>query len=168
MKRRAWLAVVPIAVFAACGLAAAAGVRVNTTPSVPVGLWHLSKTGEGIFRGDTVEVCVPPWPNVVIGHGNCPFETMPLVKPVGAVAGDVVQVGPLGVAVNGHLVTGPVPPPETFAAPVARVPDGLYQVREGEAWILSDRHPRSFDSRYFGPVCLDRIRAKAAPLLVLP
>lgn len=166
MKRRLWLAVTPVAVFAAFGMAAAVGVRVNATASMPVGLYHVGRT-ETVPRGSLVEVCVPPWPNVMTQRGDCPFDTMPLLKPVAAVEGDTVQIGPAGVAVNGRWVARPVPPEESFVAPVPRMPDGTYRVRIGEVWLLTDHHERSFDSRYFGPVSLDWIRGSATPLLVV-
>jgi type IV secretory pathway protease TraF len=39
-------------------------------------------------------------------------------------------------------------------------------VSPGTIWVASTYHPRSFDSRYFGPIAVADIRARLAPLLV--
>ena len=32
------------------------------------------------------------------------------------------------------------------------IPEGAYEVEPAQFWVLSTYHPRSFDSRYFGPI----------------
>jgi len=44
-------------------------------------------------------------------------------------------------------------------------PDGEYVVEPGSLWLLSGYSVSSFDSRYFGPVPVSHVRAKAVPLL---
>ena len=74
--------------------ASALGVRINTTPSMPVGLWVVS--GKSASRGAIVLACLTG-PAATegkargyVGPGSCPDHAEPLVKPVAAVAGDVV------------------------------------------------------------------------------
>ena len=45
-------------------------------------------------------------------------------------------------------------------------PDGEYVVSSGEVWIFSSYNPKSFDSRYFGPVKIKDIQSQAFPLMV--
>jgi type IV secretory pathway protease TraF len=69
------------------------------------------------------------------------------------VAGDWVKVDVLGLSVNGRRIAGTRPlPKDAQGRPIAAFPFGVYRLRRGEFWAGSRRHPRSFDSRYFGPV----------------
>jgi type IV secretory pathway protease TraF len=43
--------------------------------------------------------------------------------------------------------------------------DGRYIVGSGEIWLVSSYSPRSFDSRYFGPVKVGRVVATVRPVL---
>jgi type IV secretory pathway protease TraF len=40
-------------------------------------------------------------------------------------------------------------------------------VGSGDIWVLSGHDPRSFDSRYFGPVPVANVQGEARPLWVL-
>jgi hypothetical protein len=46
-------------------------------------------------------------------------------------------------------------------------PFGAYRVETATVWVISSYNPRSFDSRYFGPVNEDRIRHHLRALLTL-
>ena len=157
------------AILAGLACAGAAGLRFNTTPSMPVGIWRVTPRGE-IARGAIVTACpAAREARRYLRPGDCPLGVEPLVKPVAAVAGDVVTVSSAGVAVNGL--------PVAHTAQLARdsagrslqaVPAGRYRVAPGTVWLLSGHDPRSFDSRYFGPVPISAIRAVMRPVLVLP
>lgn len=147
------------------------GLRINTTESMPVGLW-LVTAGGAIERGLVVSVC--PAPGAVmdmakergyVPPGVCPGRYEPLIKPVAAVAGDLVTVSTEGVAVNGVAV------PNTRQAladgagrPMPRIAPGEYHVTSGSVWILSSYNAASFDSRYFGPLPVTNIEGVARPL----
>jgi type IV secretory pathway protease TraF len=47
-----------------------------------------------------------------------------------------------------------------------RVPDGRYVIPPGEVWLVSTFSPRSWDSRYFGPVPASAIVSALTPLWV--
>ena len=163
------------AVLAVLAGAKGAGLRVNATPSMPLGLWRVAADRAPLRRGEIVVVCPPDTAPVrtgaqrgYISSGGCPGGYVPLVKPVAAAAGDVVAVSPAGVAVNGQLVQG--------SAQLARdsagrslwpVPAGAYLVASGDVWLLSGHDPRSFDSRYFGPVPAVNVQGIALPVWVL-
>jgi type IV secretory pathway protease TraF len=48
------------------------------------------------------------------------------------------------------------------------MPAGTYRVESGQLWLLSGHDPRSFDSRYFGPISVSSVQAVARPVWVIP
>lgn len=177
MRRRRRRLTAPAAIASipvALALAGTAGVRVNTSPSMPLGLWRTSALGGPVNRGEAVTACLPEraarlaMRRHYIGPGDCPDGSMPLVKPVAAVAGDVVTVTPGGVAVNGEPIPNSAPLARDEAGRLLHaMPPGLYGVAPGTVWLLSGYDPRSFDSRYYGPIPLASVRRIAHPVLVL-
>ena len=92
-------------------IASTAGVRINHTPSLPMGIWRIEPLREPLRPGQIVSFC-PPDTAVMreartrgyIGHGACPGGYEPMLKPVAAIGGDAVTVAEHGVTVNGELV----------------------------------------------------------------
>jgi conjugative transfer signal peptidase TraF len=159
------------------GLAGAnvAGLRFNATPSMPVGLWRMVPDRAPLRRGEIVVVCLPGTALARIGaarhyipSGRCPGGSEPLVKPIAATAGDVVAVSAAGVAVNGQPVHNTAQLAQDSAGrPLIAVAAGAYLVASKEVWLLSGHDPRSFDSRYFGPVPEANVQGIARPVWVL-
>ncbi|MGH7096619.1 MAG: conjugative transfer signal peptidase TraF [Stellaceae bacterium] len=149
-------------------------LRVNTTDSMPRGLWHVSPFPGRIRRGMTVTVCLPKGAAArlalarnYVSPGPCASGTAPLLKPVAAVAGDVVHVSASGITVNS------VPVPNSAALerdaagrPLRPVSPGTYRVAPGHVWLLSHYNADSWDSRYLGPVSVTDIRGVARPVWV--
>ena len=171
-----WLPLAASAVVIA-GLAGAnaVGMRINATPSMPIGLWRMVPDQTPLRRGEVVVVCPPDTVSVRIAEergyislGDCTGGSEPLVKPIAATAGDLVAVSAAGVAVNGHALHGTVQLAHDSAGRLLRpVPAGAYPVAHGEVWLLSGHDPRSFDSRYFGPVPEANVQGIAQPVWVL-
>jgi conjugative transfer signal peptidase TraF len=153
--------------------AAAAGVRLNVTPSVPVGLYYQSPAPQHPTRGSLVVVCLDPRePQVAaaiargyLPVGDCPAGVAPLLKPVAGVPGDRIVVDAHGVTVNGALQPG--------SAPLSQDPQGrplqpstTHYVIQPDQVLLLTKQPSSFDGRYLGPVTAHSIRAEARPLLL--
>lgn len=144
------------------------GVRVNASPSLPMGLYRTTSDSAATL----VEFC-PAQPFAALsssrryrGKGNCPDGAEPLMKPIVAVSGDIVEVSMLGIAVNGRLIPSSTPRPfDTCRRPLQHWPFGTYGVSPGSVWVISSFNVRSFDSRYFGPVNVRCIRAHLKPLL---
>jgi len=146
-----------------------AGLRVNTSASAPSGLWYVSSIAEDkIERGMLVEVCPPAHPVVIAlrdsGHfpsGPCTLNIVPFLKPVAAVAGDIVSIRQgQPVHINGQALA------QTAAKPHLHPwPEGEYRVEPGTLWLLSGYSDNSLDSRYFGPIPISEVRAHATPLL---
>ena len=153
--------------FLAC---AAAGVRFNTTESLPLGI-YVTTVGET----NLVEFCPPePFASMALRRGyrtrgNCPDGGMPLLKPVVAVAGDLVSFSTLGIAVNGHLLENTAAlGADSYGRALPQRRGGIYDVAPGTVWVASSYSLRSFDSRYFGPIPLAAIREHVRPLLTCP
>lgn len=155
-------------------LAFAAGLRINETPSLPLGLWRLEGQPAVIERGQIVSFCPPDAALFRLGrergylsHGRCPGDFAPLLKPVAAVEGDVVEVAPEGVSVNGARIPNTAPRILDSAGrdmPPARF--GSYTAGPGEVWLVSSFTAMSFDSRYFGSLPAAQIEGAARPLWV--
>jgi len=162
---------VAMAVLLVCFLVAGAlVVRINTTPSMPRGLYILDPLHEPA-RGDLVSLCAPgAWAALArergyLGEGLCPEGTKPLLKRLVGIPGDVVAMEPEGVLVNdvarprsaphGHDRSGrPLPAPQSGGT----IPSGF--------GLALSEHPDGFDARYFGWVPLDAM-TRVVPLLTL-
>jgi conjugative transfer signal peptidase TraF len=156
-------------------MAGAAGLRVNATASMPRGLWRVAATEARVARGAIVSVCPPDGATIreaarrgYLPAGPCLGGYEPLLKPVAAIAGDLVTITAAGVAVNGELVADTAPLGEDGAGrPLRPIPAGTYRVPDGAVWLLSGHDPRSFDSRYFGAVPTANIQGLARPVWVI-
>jgi conjugative transfer signal peptidase TraF len=150
-----------------CGLGRV-GVRMNASPSLPIGLYVTTQDA----RSSLVEFC-PDEPAASLGisrgyraPGNCPDGATPLLKPVVAVAGDVVDVSAGGLAVNGRLLPNTKHQAmDSHGRPMPTWPEGLFHVAPDTVWVVSSYHRQSFDSRYFGPIRVGSIRNHVRPLL---
>jgi conjugative transfer signal peptidase TraF len=156
------------------GAAWSAGLRVNETASMPRGLWQVSGVATLLVRGRIVTACLPDTASTreavargYLSAGWCPGGYEPLVKPVAAIAEDVVTVTPQGVAVNDRLVDNTAQHVRDDAGrPLRPFPPGIYRVMPGQVWLLSGHDGRSFDSRYFGPVPVTNVQGLVRPLWV--
>src|SRR5580704_1678784 len=167
--RRAVLIAIGVAI-AVFQLSGVFGLRINTSPSLPMGLYII--TADAV--ADLVEFCpMEPFAtlSIVRGYrdpGACSDGAAPLLKPVIASAGDVVEVSALGISVNGALLPNTAPlTRDTKGRHLEAWPSGRYVVDPGSIWVASSYHPRSFDSRYFGPLSIAAIRHRLKAFLTL-
>ena len=151
------------------------GVRLNLSPSVPVGLYvsqHIDAV-QPVRRGSLVAVCLPAgvaaWGRSrgYLHRGSCVDGSAPVGKPVFAVDGDTVSVDSTGLTLDGE----PVPKTEpllhdTDGRRLPRIADGQYIVRRGDVWLVSTYSARSWDSRYYGPVPATAIMSLLRPIWV--
>ncbi|MCK9214400.1 MAG: S26 family signal peptidase [Rhodoferax sp.] len=131
-------------------VAKSAGIVLNVTGSMPDTVYKLGH-GE---KGSLASFC-SPIPHPSIGHGSCPDGSMPLIKRVVGVAGDLVMATDHGVEINGQPVPNSRPldlDTQGQALPHVR---GSFTLKQGEIWTAGE-HPNSFDSRYFGAVKFPR------------
>ena len=136
-----------------------AGIRLNLTGSIPLGLYQVAGSIHGLKRGDIVLACLPDSVAVFArsrgylpGGGPCPGRSAPVGKVVMALPGDTVAVLPTGLSVNGAMVLRSRPlPRDRDGRALPRVPCRRSLVEPRTLWLIgSSKH--SFDSRYFGPV----------------
>ena len=161
-----------LGVLTASGFAAGlVGVRINTSSSLPLGLYVRTDDSGATL----VEFCPgEPFASFSRDRGyrvaglSCSDRAVPLLKPVIAHAGDAVEVSAAGIAVNGHLL------PNTSALqrdaagrPLIPWPSGSYLVSPGYVWVASTYSTGSYDSRYMGPVDEKLIRGRLRPLWLL-
>jgi conjugative transfer signal peptidase TraF len=99
-------------------------------------------------------------------RGNCPDGAEPMAKPIAARPNDIVELSALGITVNGRLLPNTAPlVTDTAGRRLHHWPFGRYVVAPGTVWVASSYSPRSFDSRYFGPVEASQVREQVRPLL---
>jgi conjugative transfer signal peptidase TraF len=177
VNSRAARAVALAAVTAIVGVTALAifgsRLRVNFTPSMPLGIYRLETLpATGVVRGMVVAVCAPADAADLgrrrgyLSTGRCPHDTELLLKIVAGVPGDDVAVSAEGVAVNRCSLPDSRPIASDRAGRRMRPwPWGDYHLGRGEVWLYAG-NPRSWDSRYWGPAPLADVRARAVPLLV--
>jgi conjugative transfer signal peptidase TraF len=177
LSRLSW-AFVPIAVVAVGTMVAwvSFGLIFNYTHSVPFGIYREIADPVGAARNPAPYVFFCPdvrWPSMK-GQPNyrdpmrtCPDGFSPLIKPVVAWPGDTVEISSAGIIVNGQ----PLPNTATIngdsrGQQLHPYPAGTYRVQVDELWVVSSFSPRSFDSRYFGPIPLRSVHSWLRPLLV--
>ncbi|MGQ3213659.1 MAG: conjugative transfer signal peptidase TraF [Shinella sp.] len=145
------------------------GLRFNTTPSEPLGLWRIVPLTRAARSGETVFVCPPD--NVAMREarqrgylrpGLCPGGFGPLIKTVIAVAGQRVDVTDR-VAIDGVPIPGSrIMQNDAQGRSLRRDRSGI--VRPGEMYLHSD-FIGSWDSRYFGPVPVSGVLGLAQEVL---
>jgi conjugative transfer signal peptidase TraF len=164
MKRLVWfyrISSVSLPTLGLIGLLGSAGLRVNLTPSEPLGLWRIVEPDRPILVGDLIFIC-PPDTNGTrearargyLRFGLCAGWVAPLIKTVMATSGQAIEIAD-DVRVDGR----PLP-----QSRVARL-DGQRRemvhydggVVPPGAVFLHSEFPGSFDSRYFGPLPMDGI-----------
>ena len=147
-----------------------AGLRVNCSPSLPLGLYTTTTDSWGTLT----EFCPQePYATFAAGrgyrsNGNCPDGAGPLMKPVVASTGDIVEISDRGIAVNGLILPNTAPKTkDSHGRTMTPWPPGQYRVEPGFVWVASSYNPWSFDSRYFGPIPVRIIRDRLKPFLTL-
>lgn len=149
----------------------AAGVRINTTKSIPVGLYWASDAP--VEKGAYVLFC-PPQADVFdeakergyIGAGFCEGGYGYMMKRVLAAKGDAVTVSDDGVRVNGELLPYSAPfQADKVGRPLPRYQSDDYILGEAEVLLMSDVSATSFDGRYFGPIQRSQIKTVLRPVI---
>jgi len=147
-----------------------AGPRLNTTPSVPTGIYWYSP-GK-VHRGEIVQACLPvpvakyAKERSILLDGICPANSEPIVKVLAGIPGDTVSIRRSGVRING--AKWPMSAQRKFDSNGRRVEmsvaPGVYHVPAGYVFLMG-LNPRSWDSRYFGPIAISEVSGQWTPLL---
>ncbi|OQW45419.1 MAG: conjugal transfer protein TraF [Nitrospira sp. HN-bin3] len=151
-------------------LAHQAGLRLNTTRSIPLGLYRMS--ADPIETGAYVLWCPPDRPEFdlakergYIGAGFCPGGYGNMMKKVVASHHDVVSVTDDGIIINGTLMPASQPfETDSIGRPLPRFRVTDHVLAYSEFLLMSDTNSRSFDARYFGPIHRDHIQSLIHPV----
>ncbi len=151
-------------------LAHQSGLRLNTTRSIPLGLYRMSP--DPIVKGAYVLFCPPERSEFdlakergYIGVGFCPGGYGNMMKKVLATHNDVVSVTDDGVTINGTLMPASQPfEADSMGQPLPRFRVTDYVLASSDLLLMSDTNSHSFDARYFGPVDRDHIQSRIHPV----
>lgn len=137
----------------------------NTTGSEPRGVYWLSApTGAQLKRATLVAMTVPEAFRALIKERHWTRPGVPLLKNVGAVAGDTVCVANGTLSINGRAVV-PVMSRDSQGRPLPQL-RGCRQLAAGYFLPLSTYVPNSFDGRYMGQQPVSLIQGVAHPLWI--
>ena len=156
-----------------------AGLQWSLTGSMPPGVYRV--THDPLTRGQIVAVCLPPpiaqfgWQRGYLSKlpalrllSECPGGYQALLKRIAAVEGDVVEVRPEAVLINGQRIErSATQEVDRWGRALPHVPWGTYTLKSGELWLLATYAVNSWDSRYYGPVSVADVFATARPMLVV-
>jgi conjugative transfer signal peptidase TraF len=168
-RPRAWAAVLTALGGAILAAVLALGLHINLSQSAPRGVYRA--VAGTPTRGAWVAACVRTEAAALarargyLGRGSCAGGVRPVLKPVVAIAGDVVELGRDGVAVNGQrLPDSASADADSVGRALPHPVRGRHLVAPGELWLVSTRVPNSWDSRYLGPIMMSQVRAVARPI----
>lgn len=167
LRRTVLLACMGLGLMALCAPAVAPmPVRIvyNASDSVARGWYRVGRI-EGVASlhvGSIVLARLPAGVAMFASQRGYLPDSVPILKRIGAVAPQLVCVRDHVVRIDGAAVA------------TARTHDGTHRplpawapcrpLAGGELFLLSDTHPASFDSRYFGPIAASAVLGIARPL----
>ena len=134
-------------------------VLVNTSASMPRGLWVATDGGGSLERGDVVAVRPPK----LAREYGCVRPHQVLLKQVIALSDDRVCLRSDGVVEASELapaLTSPAPVPHALAWEGCRT-------LEGDELFVAGEHERSCDSRYFGVITTSDVVSTVRPVYTL-
>jgi len=167
----AGVAIAGVAAMSAAAISYAAGARINTTKSIPVGLYWT--TDAPIEKGAYVLFC-PPDVGVFstakerdyIAGGFCPGDYGYMMKRILAAKGDTVTITDNGVSVDGELLPHSKPiKADLDGRELPRYQSNQYTLGSSELLLMSDVSDTSFDGRYFGPVSRSQVKSVIRPVI---
>ena len=136
---------------------------VNDSPSMPRGLYWIRMGALPTEHGEVVVFRpTPAFAHLIYGRGWLP-NGMPLIKPVGGIAGDIY------CAIAGRLVVdgedaGPIFARDVEGRAVPQV-SGCHRIRPGYFLPVASNIARSFDGRYMGAVPMTQVIGTGLQLL---
>jgi conjugative transfer signal peptidase TraF len=155
------------------------GLRIMLTDSAaPVGIYRVEplpspEFGRDLRRGELVEACLPDaiaqrgLERGYLQPGGCPGGAEPVAKRVGALSGDIIVISAEYVAVNGNRLSSfsETSPIDSRGRILEHVSWGARRVSPDTVWLFGFNNPRSWDSRYFGPVSSTDVHGVLTPVV---
>ncbi|WP_345773573.1 conjugative transfer signal peptidase TraF [Aquamicrobium sp. NLF2-7] len=158
-------AMVLVLLFAAAQLL---GLRINLTPSYPLGLWRIMPLERQVAADDLVFVCPPPTPEFEMARdrgylsaGLCPGWMSPLLKTVVALPGQTIVIGELVTIDERVLPESVLRPVDAEGRKLSAFVGGVVPPHHA---FLHSSFAGSYDSRYFGPIPLSGLLGRAHPV----
>ncbi|MCW0001887.1 conjugative transfer signal peptidase TraF [Pararhizobium sp. YC-54] len=145
------------------------GIRLNLTPSEPLGIWRIEPVSRDLLVGDLVFICPPAtpqfqkaWLRGYLRRGLCAGGFAPLIKTVAALPGQSIAIGDT-VRIDGAVLSASrVSKSDGQGRPMIPYSGGI--VPPGHMFLHSS-FASSYDSRYFGPVPDSGLLGLARPIL---
>jgi conjugative transfer signal peptidase TraF len=153
---------------------AGVGMAINLSPSMPRGVYLTRPVSEPKI-GDWVSLCIPSDSAPVYrsrGYlpesSRCPSGLAPVMKPIVATSGDIVSIEHDGIRVNDLLIpNSPIFDTDSNGRSISHLPLGWSsRLAASEYFVLATFHPRSLDSRYYGPIRRIQILQSLIPLIL--
>jgi conjugative transfer signal peptidase TraF len=171
LKMGATIGIAGVSILVLSAIACVSGARINTTKSIPVGLYWTDQAP--IEKGAYVLFC-PPKSEVFdtakkrgyIGAGFCHGDYGYMMKRILAAKNDTISSSDDGVRVNNKLI--PLSTPHTTDLGGRLLPRynvDNYTLNENELLLMSDISASSFDGRYFGLLDRSQIRTVLRPVI---
>jgi len=148
---------------------------INLSPSMEIGIWRI-EYNKSIKRNDAVVLCFPAnfskndllRESSHLALGWCENGYAPILKKVVGLPRDTVVVTEEEVSVNKQIIPGSVTRLyNAHGKTVTHTEFGVHVLGKEEYWLLSNKHPHSFDSRYFGAIKKEWLVGVAIPVFVL-
>jgi conjugative transfer signal peptidase TraF len=172
MKFLKYFSIVLICITMIGGICLVAGIRINTSESIPLGIYRSSEGS--VKKGDFVLFCPPP--SLVfdmakdrgyLASGLCPGGYGYMMKDVVGTSGDIVAVNTDGVRVNGILLPESKPlQADPAGRPLPHFQTDPYTLGRSQVLLMSNFCRLSFDGRYFGPINRLQIKTVILPVLI--
>lgn len=133
----------------------------NMTASVPRGLYFVTHA-TSFKRGDLVSAWLPPDARALAAQRRYLPASVPVIKPVAAIAGDTICARERTVFVDGSQIATRLI--NDHAERPMPMWTGCKKLSADEVLLLSNFSPNSFDGRYFGTTTRAEIIAVLRPL----
>lgn len=169
-----WTTLFMLSILALGTLLVVLGFRVNTTDSIPIGIYRMTadknlKNSYVIFCPDNRPVFQQALNRGYINRGLCPAGYGYLMKKVVATTGDKLTVNNNGVFVNNRLISYSKPKlKDAFSRSLTQWQAQNYQLNDDEIMTMTDQSPWSFDGRYYGPIKSGQVKGMLTPVWVYP
>ena len=138
-------------------------IVINTSPSVPSGLYLRSTAAPAI--GQIIDFRIPQSArNYIETRTGQNGEDWFILKPIAAGPGDRVDTTGELLLINGRQIA-PMPPTNDAGGRSLPVWRDDRVLRSDEFFVFSARIPNSFDSRCYGPIERGQIESVRQPLL---
>lgn len=150
------------------------GFRLNTTDSIPRGMYQYTKTSK--LKNNYIIFCPEksePFKTALlrgyISPGLCVSGMGQMMKKVVATSGDIISITKEGVFVNNKLL--PYSKPLSFDGAGQKLPKlrlTNYRLKPNELLTMTDQDKWSFDGRYYGLINISQVKGAVKKIWVKP